>query len=62
VRKEFPELVSEDSEGYLSLAYPKVTALLLKGLQGQQATIQRQQTRLEKRRQQSLNWRPKTRQ
>lgn len=47
VRKEFPELVSEGPEGYLSLAYPKMTALLLKGLQEQQATIQRQRAGLE---------------
>jgi hypothetical protein len=39
VQKEFPELVSKGSGGMLSLAYPKLTAVLLKGLQEQQATI-----------------------
>lgn len=39
VRKEFPSLVTEGAGGYLSLAYPKLTAVLLKGLQEQQATI-----------------------
>lgn len=39
VRKEFPKLVSEGSDGTLSLAYPKLTAVLVKGLQEQQATI-----------------------
>jgi len=48
VRKEFPTLVSEGSGGMLSLAYPKLTAVLLKGLQEQQATIEKQQSRLEK--------------
>ena len=39
VRKAFPALVSEDPSGMLSLAYPKLTAVLLKGLQEQQAEI-----------------------
>jgi hypothetical protein len=39
VRKAFPALVSEDPSGTLSLAYPKLTAVLLKGLQEQQAQI-----------------------
>jgi hypothetical protein len=39
VRKEFPSLVSKGASGYLSLAYPKMTAVLLKGIQQQQATI-----------------------
>lgn len=39
VRTEFPALVSKGSEGYLSLAYPKFTAVLLKGLQEQQTQI-----------------------
>lgn len=47
VRKEFPALVSKGSEGYLSLAYPKMTALLLKGLQEQQSVIERQKAQLD---------------
>lgn len=39
VQKEFPSLVSEGSDGMLSLAYPKLTAVLLKGLQVQQIQI-----------------------
>ncbi len=29
----FPELVTADSEGYLSLAYPKLTAVLVGAIQ-----------------------------
>lgn len=39
VQKEFPALVSEGAGGYLSLAYPKLTAVLLQGLQEQEAAI-----------------------
>lgn len=39
VQKEFPSLVSKRSNGMLALAYPKLTAVLLKGLQKQQAQI-----------------------
>ena len=46
VRKEFPELVSKGSGGMLSLAYPKLTAVLVKGLQEQQAQIDRHQAQL----------------
>ncbi len=46
VRKEFPRLVSEGAGGYLSLAYPKLSAVLVKGLQEQQAQIERQKTQL----------------
>ena len=46
VRKEFPTLVSKGSDGILSLAYPKLTAVLLKGLQEQQSKIERQQTQI----------------
>ena len=42
VRAHFPELVREGSGGMLSLAYPKLTAVLLKGLQEQQSTIEEQ--------------------
>ena len=47
VRKEFPELVSTGSGGMLSLAYPKLTAVLLKGIQEQQSTIVQQQEQIE---------------
>ena len=41
VQKHFPELVSEDGSGYLSVSYSKMTAVLLKGLQEQQEEIER---------------------
>jgi hypothetical protein len=47
VQKEFPSLVREGSGDYLSLAYPKLTAVLVKGLQEQQAQIDRQQAQLD---------------
>jgi hypothetical protein len=40
VRKKFPSLVSKGAGGYLSLAYPKMTAVLLKGIQEQQAELE----------------------
>lgn len=39
VQAEFPSLVQDGAEGFLSLAYPKLTAVLLKGLQEQRARI-----------------------
>jgi hypothetical protein len=39
VRNEFPELVSERNDGLLSLSYTKFSAVLLKGLQEQQAQL-----------------------
>lgn len=45
VRKEFPSLVRKGSGGYLSLAYPKMTAVLLKGLQEQQSEISTLETK-----------------
>lgn len=39
VRKAFPALVSEGASGQLSVSYSKFTAVLLKGLQEQQAQI-----------------------
>jgi hypothetical protein len=47
VQKEFPALVSEGAGGYLSLAYPKLTAVLVKGLQEQQDRLQQKQSRIE---------------
>jgi hypothetical protein len=46
VRTQFPELVREGADGMLSLAYPKLTAVLLKGLQEQQSTIEEQKGRI----------------
>ena len=40
VRQEFPALVSEGAGGYLSLAYPKLTAILVKGIQEQQTELE----------------------
>jgi len=40
VQKEFPELVHEGSDGYLSLSYSKLSSVLLKGLQEQQRQIE----------------------
>lgn len=45
VRKEFPSLARKGSGGYLSLAYPKMTAVLLKGLQEQQSKISTLETK-----------------
>ncbi|WP_263784413.1 tail fiber domain-containing protein [Salinibacter grassmerensis] len=39
VQKQFPALVSEGSGGTLSLSYSKMTAVLLKGVQEQQAQV-----------------------
>lgn len=47
VQEVFPELVHEGSGGYLSVAYPKLSAVLLKGLQEQQATIEEQEAEIE---------------
>jgi hypothetical protein len=40
VAEAFPELVTTDSEGYLSLAYPKLTAVLIRAIQEQQDEIE----------------------
>jgi len=47
VRKAFPALVSEGSGGYLSLSYSKLTAVLLKGLQEQQAHLKTQRSAID---------------
>ena len=39
LEKEFPELVSTDGEGYKSVAYGKLTAVLIEGMKAQQARI-----------------------
>ena len=46
VQSEFPELVSEGDDGMLSLSYTKFSAVLLKGLQEQQSTIDQQEERI----------------
>jgi len=46
VQKEFPELVSEGASGMLSVSYTKFSAVLLKGLQEQQSTIEEQQAQI----------------
>ena len=46
VQSEFPELVSEGDDGMLSLSYTKFSAVLLKGLQEQQSTINQQEERI----------------
>ena len=48
VQEQFPELVEEGAEGYLSVSYTKFSAVLLKGLQ-------EQHTKLEKKDQQIAN-------
>ena len=47
VQEEFPALVTEGADGMLSLAYPKLTAVLLKGLQEQQTTVDQQQATID---------------
>jgi hypothetical protein len=47
VRQVFPELVHEDVEGKLSVAYGNFTAVLLAAIQEQQQEIERLQKRLE---------------
>jgi hypothetical protein len=47
VQQAFPELVTRGADGYLSVAYPKLTAVLLGGLQEQQDQIDTQQARIE---------------
>lgn len=42
VREYFPELVSEDENGYLSIDYVKLTVVLLKTIQEQQEMINKQ--------------------
>jgi multidrug efflux pump subunit AcrA (membrane-fusion protein) len=40
VERAFPELVSRDSKGYLSVAYTNLTAVLVRAIQEQQAEIE----------------------
>ncbi len=48
VEKLFPELVRTTSDGYLSVDYMKLSVVLLKALQEQQALIQRQESDLQR--------------
>jgi len=48
VKAQFPALVSEGASGHLSVSYSKFTAVLLKGLQEQQAQIQKQKEQIER--------------
>jgi hypothetical protein len=47
VRKEFPQLVRKGSNGMLALAYPKMTAVLLKGIQEQQGELREKQVQID---------------
>ena len=53
VQSAFPALVQNGSEGYLSLAYPKFSAVLLKGLQEQQTQIESQKAQIDSLRKQT---------
>jgi len=46
VQKHFPEMVTKNRNGYLSLAYSNMTAVLLKGLQEQQQEIEQLKTEM----------------
>ena len=46
VQKEFPQFVTKGTDGYLSLAYPRLTAVLVKGLQEQQAQLEVKQSQI----------------
>nr|VFK39556.1 MAG: Collagen triple helix repeat-containing protein [Candidatus Kentron sp. SD] len=47
VEKEFPELVSTDGEGYKSVAYGKLTAVLIEAVKAQQARIDELEARIQ---------------
>ena len=46
MEKEFPELVSTDDKGYKSVAYGKLTAVLMEAMKEQQKAIEAQQSRI----------------
>lgn len=48
VQAEFPSLVRKGADGFLSLAYPKLTAVLVKGLQEQRARIDSLERRVQR--------------
>ena len=47
VEKQYPELVSIDDEGYKSVAYGKLTAVLIEAIKAQESRITQLQTRIE---------------
>nr|VFK80343.1 MAG: Collagen triple helix repeat-containing protein [Candidatus Kentron sp. SD] len=47
VEKEYPELVSTDDEGYKSVAYGKLTAVLIEAVKAQQARIDELEARIQ---------------
>nr|VFK02761.1 MAG: Chaperone of endosialidase [Candidatus Kentron sp. LFY] len=47
VEKEYPELVSTDNEGYKSVAYGKLTAVLIEAMKVQQSRITELEARIE---------------
>ena len=46
LEKEFPQLVSTDGEGYKSVAYGKLTVVLIEAVKAQQKTIEAQEARI----------------
>jgi hypothetical protein len=46
VRKQFPELVKEDDEGYLSVSYSSMTAVLVEAIKEQQKQLEEKETRI----------------
>ncbi len=50
VEAVFPELVSRGSDGYLSVSYGKLSAVLVQALNEQQAEIEDQRAQIEARR------------
>lgn len=48
VQQQFPELVSENSSGYLSLSYSNLSTVLLKGMQEQQEQIEQLQAKADR--------------
>ncbi|MBT8420744.1 MAG: tail fiber domain-containing protein [Gammaproteobacteria bacterium] len=46
LEKEFPELVSTDNEGYKSVAYSKLTAVLIEAIKAQQSRISELEVRI----------------
>ncbi len=47
VREVFPEIVNEDSDGYLSVSYGNITAILIEGIKEQQQQIEEQKQQIE---------------
>lgn len=62
VQDEFPELVREGPGGMLSVAYPKLSAVLLKGMQQQQSQLEKQQAQIERKNEEMAKLRANQRQ